>query len=430
MSDFNIETVAIDSLRPHPRNYRSHPQAQIEHLEASLREYGWARNVVVASDGVILAGHGIVEAARRRGETTVPVHRLALKSTDPKAEKFMVLENEVSRLADDDDAQLAALLKGLADEGELLGTGYDGGDVEALLAELQAEESAQQHVEDPGAEEPPAEPVSKLGDVWLCGEHRVVCGDCTEEGAWDALMQGRKVHVVFTSPPYGAGFDYGDRSTDGRRENASLANGVAASLWAAMADNGRVALQLENFIVHKVTKERGFCALPWQLAMLEIGFAPMDFCIWDKGASGSTAWGSYMSASCPNLTGQCEGIYVFAKGDIHRDGPSEWQNGDEFQEAARNVWRVGTASNTEHPAVFPVKLVERALRFWSFTGDIVADPFLGSGTTLVAAEQLGRVCYGIEIEPRYVDVSVRRWCKATGRAATLESTGEPFPVGD
>lgn len=139
MSDFNIETVAIDSLRPHPRNYRAHPQAQIEHLEASLREYGWARNVVVASDGVILAGHGVVEAARRRGETTVPVHRLALKSSDPKAEKFMVLENEVSRLAQDDDGQLAALLADIQRTEGLDGTGWDDHGLDDLIGQIAAD---------------------------------------------------------------------------------------------------------------------------------------------------------------------------------------------------------------------------------------------------------------------------------------------------
>ena len=105
-----IVSVPITSLSPHSRNYRSHPEAQLAHLQASLQEFGWARNVVISSDNVILAGHGIVEAARRRGETEVPVHRLNLPSTDPKAEKFMVLENEVSRLAEDDSEQLAALL--------------------------------------------------------------------------------------------------------------------------------------------------------------------------------------------------------------------------------------------------------------------------------------------------------------------------------
>ncbi|NMC35314.1 MAG: ParB N-terminal domain-containing protein [Veillonellaceae bacterium] len=134
-----IEQVPISSLTPHARNFRHHPSAQLEHLQQSLREYGWARNVVVSRDNVILAGHGIVEAARKEGHTTVPVYRLNLKGDDPKAEKFLVLENTVSRLAEDDDTQLAALLADVQRTEGLEGTGYTDGDLDALIAEMAAE---------------------------------------------------------------------------------------------------------------------------------------------------------------------------------------------------------------------------------------------------------------------------------------------------
>ncbi|NMC35310.1 MAG: ParB N-terminal domain-containing protein [Veillonellaceae bacterium] len=131
-----IEQVPIGSLTPHSRNFRSHPPTQLEHLQQSLREYGWARNVVVSRDNVILAGHGIVEAARKEGHTTVPVLRLALKGDDPKAEKFLALENTVSRLAVDDDTQLAALLADVQRTEGLEGTGYTDADLDALIAEM------------------------------------------------------------------------------------------------------------------------------------------------------------------------------------------------------------------------------------------------------------------------------------------------------
>ncbi len=131
-----IEQVPIGSLTPHPRNYRSHPERQLTELQTSLREYGWARNVVVSSDNVILAGHGIVEAARLNGHTEVPVYRLALNGDDPKAEKFLVLENTVSRLAEDDDTQLAALLADVQRTEGLAGTGYGDADLDALIAEV------------------------------------------------------------------------------------------------------------------------------------------------------------------------------------------------------------------------------------------------------------------------------------------------------
>ena len=139
-----IEMVQIGDLAPNEKNYRHHPQEQLEHLQASLQEFGWARNVVISSDNVILAGHGIVEAARRRGETEVPVHRLNLPSTDPKAEKFMVLENEVSRLASDDETQLAALLADVQRTEGLQGTGWDDGALDALIGKMAAEDAKAQ----------------------------------------------------------------------------------------------------------------------------------------------------------------------------------------------------------------------------------------------------------------------------------------------
>jgi len=135
----DIEFVPISELTPHARNFRAHPERQIAELQASLREYGWARNVVISSDNVILAGHGIVEAARRNGHTSIPVYRLGLRGDDPKAEKFLVLENTVSRLAEDDDEQLAALLADVQRTEGLEGTGYDDMALDALIGELAAE---------------------------------------------------------------------------------------------------------------------------------------------------------------------------------------------------------------------------------------------------------------------------------------------------
>ncbi len=139
----DIEFVPISELTPHARNFRAHPERQIAELQASLREYGWARNVVISSDNVILAGHGIVEAARRNGHTSIPVYRLGLRGDDPKAEKFLVLENTVSRLAEDDNDQLAALLADVQRTEGLDGTGYTADELDQLLAGLQAQEFAE-----------------------------------------------------------------------------------------------------------------------------------------------------------------------------------------------------------------------------------------------------------------------------------------------
>ena len=156
----DIELVPISELTPHARNFRAHPERQIAELQASLREYGWARNVVISSDNVILAGHGIVEAARRNGHTSIPVYRLGLRGDDPKAEKFLVLENTVSRLAEDDNEQLAALLADVQRTEGLEGTGYDDAALDALIGELAGS----------GLKEPPEEfaEVDPTGEEFAC----------------------------------------------------------------------------------------------------------------------------------------------------------------------------------------------------------------------------------------------------------------------
>ena len=225
-----LELVPIEKLQPYPGNYRKHPPEQVAHLVASLQQYGWARNVVISNDGVILAGHGIVEAARQSGVKDVPVHRLEYPSDDPRAVKFLVLENEVSRLAEDDEEQLVRLLREISSEAPegLSGTGYDAASLDALIAGLQAEEFRNSSGDDAGREEPREKAITRPGDVWLMGNHRLVCGDATDAGAWAAVMQGRQHRMVWTDPPYGV--SYADKneflnSLDrGNRNQTPIAN--------------------------------------------------------------------------------------------------------------------------------------------------------------------------------------------------------------
>jgi DNA modification methylase len=406
-----IVSVPITSLSPHPRNYRAHPDQQLEHLQASLQEFGWARNVVISSDNVILAGHGIVEAARRRGETEVPVHRLALPSTDPKAEKFLVLENEVSRLAQDDDAQLAALLADIQRTDGLEGTGYDDAALDALIGELAKQDRENAPLEDPGPEEPPVEPVTKLGDVWLMGEHRLVCGDCTDGAVISACLAGATPKLCVTDPPYGVEYDpnwrkqvKGECATP--TSTGTVSNDEMAD-WSAAIDlcDADVA-----YVWHG-----GLHSAEVAAGLMRVGYQLVSQIVWVK---------SIFALSRGNYHWQHEPCWYAVRNNADRD----WIGGRD----QTTTWQIpalhgysSTEEHTGHGTQKPVECMARPLR--NHAGDVI-DPFLGSGTTLIAAEQLGRVCYGIEIEPRYVDVSVRRWCKATGRTATLESTGEPFPM--
>jgi DNA modification methylase len=416
----DLELIPIENLRPYPGNYRKHPPEQLAHLVASLQQYGWARNVVISSDGVILAGHGIVEAARQTGLHEVPVHRLEYASDDPRAAKFLVLENEVSRLAEDDQAQLAALLAEIqqfAPEG-LSATGYDDAALDALIAEVAAEVTGAQHAMEDEAPAVLPEAITRLGDVWLMGEHRLVCGDCTEADTVASLFGDSKARMVWTDPPYGV--SYADKneflnSLDrGNLNQTPIANdhmtedateALARNALTLMAEYGMpgaacyVACPPGTLLPHFIA------------AVTASGFTYHHSLVWVKQQ------------------------FVLGRTDYHYRHEVilyGWKpdGGHYFidDHTLDSVFEVDKPHRSEdHPTMKPVELVAPMIFNSSTRGDIVADPFLGSGTTLIAAEQLGRICYGIEIEPRYVDVAVRRWQALTGKQAILEATGEHFP---
>lgn len=418
-----VEVLPLESLKPYPGNYRHHPSEQIAHLVASLQQYGWARNVVISSDGVILAGNGIVEAARQSGVLEVPVHRLEYPSDDARAAKFLVLENEVSRLAEDDDEQLARLLKSVqaeAPEG-LDGTGYDDAALDALLSGLQAEEFAkQQAVEDADPGEAPEDLVTRPGDVWLCGKHRVMCGDSTEAGTWEILFSDKQARMVWTDPPYGV--SYADKNEflnslgNGNRNQNPIANDHIDedAIEALVRDVLRMAASFGCAGATCYIACPPGTALPHFIAAVSAsGFTYHHSLVWVKQH------------------------FVLGRTDYHYRHELilyGWKpdGGHYFVEdhTLDSVFEIDKPHRSaDHPTMKPVELVAPMIFNSSLPKEIVADPFLGSGTTLIAAEQLGRICYGIEIEPRYCDVAVRRWQQATGNTAILESTGEPFPDG-
>jgi len=415
----NVEELGLDALMLDPANVRKHSPRNIETIKGSLARWGQQKPIVIDKDGVVVAGNGTVEAARLLGWQTIRVVRTTLKGSDRTA--YAIADNRSAELAEWDDG-LAAALASLQQDGVLEDVEVTGF-TEAEIAALIAADLEPPSVTEDAVPEVPVEAVTQPGDLWVCGEHRVLCGDSTKV---ENVVCEAAPSFVLTSPPYGAGIDYGKQSDDSRKANKRLAATMAAKLLQMVASGTRAAIQTGYFIVDQNTKERGFLAFEWQAAMLEAGWLPMDCAIWDKGASGSTAWGSYKSATQPKLTGQSECVSVFAKDVLHREGPAEWESGEAFQEAVRNIWKIGTAANAVHPAIFPVALASRAIKLWSFKGDIILDPFLGSGTTMIAAEQLNRRCYGIEIEPKYVDVCCRRYLNQTGQSPVRESDGAKF----
>jgi len=305
--------------------------------------------------------------------------------------------------------------------GRLGNVGYDDGALDRLKAELQADDfvaSQGPPVEDPGPSEPPVEPVTKLGDVWLCGAHRVVCGDCTEAGVVAKLFGEKLARMVWTDPPYGVSYADKNEFLNSLDKGNHIQEPIAHDHMSEADTEALVRDALALMATYGMPGAAYYVACPagtllphFIAAVAASGFGFRHSLVWVKQQF---------------VLGRCDYHYrheVILYG-WKPDGAHYFVD-DHTQDS---VFEVDKPHRSEdHPTMKPVKLVAQMVANSSKPGDIVADPFLGSGTTLISAEQLGRVCYGIEIEPRYVDVAVRRWQQATGQTAILESTGQPFP---
>jgi len=404
-----IETLAVDRLIPYARNSRTHSEAQVAQIAASIKEFGFTNPVLIDADGGIIAGHGRVMGARQLGMTEVPCIRLGYLS-DAQKRAYVIADNKLALNAGWDDAILALELRDLADVGYDMGlTGFDSKDIDALLATLDATPEGQTDAD--AVPEVQAEAVSKAGDVWVLGKHRIMCGDSTDADNVQTLLGGVMPHLMVTDPPYGVEYDpdwrnradrangksYGASATgqvlnDDRadwREAWSLFPGDVAYVWHAGVYSHVVAESLEA-----------------------CGFEMRALVVWGKHRM-VIGRGHYHHMHEPCW-------YAVKKG-----GTGHWQ-GDRKQ---TTLWQIEhNKSETGHGTQKPVEAMRRPIENNSGPGDAIYEPFSGSGTTIIAAEQTGRRCYAMELSPQYVDVAVRRWQQFTGKRAVLESTGAEFPA--
>ena len=395
--------LPLADLKAHPRNYRTHPEDQLTHLEQSLREHGWFRPIVVANDNTILAGHGIAQAARRLGWTEAPVVRLDLASDSPKALKVLTADNELGRLAIPDDAALANLLREIDRDLDLLGTGFDDQALRDLLADLGGDLGTLGLTDPDDVPEPPDDPITQPGDLWLLGAHRLLCGDATSEADVRRLLDGDVPALMVTDPPYGVGYDAAWRD---EAAAAGLINHAASRVGAFANDN-------------RVDWHDAWALFPGDVA----------YC-WHAGRHASAVQASLESVG---FEIRCQVIwakqtFAISRGHYHwrhepcwyavRNGKQAHWIGDRSQST---LWDITWDKNVEggHSTQKPVECMARPIR--NHDGDVY-DPFLGSGTTLIAADQLGRRCYGLEIDPKYCDVIVNRWQNFTGQTAEPASS--------
>jgi DNA modification methylase len=412
--DARREWLTFADLKPHPRNYNSHPPEQIDHLAASIGQYGYYRNIVIARDGTILAGHGVVEAGKQAGREPIPCERMDLDPDSPEALKLVALDNEVGRFSVREDEALTALLREIQETAPLglLGTGFTDKTLSKMIADVGGGVTR-----DAGPGPVPEKPRTEVGDLWVLGEHRLLCGDATNADDVRRALDGRLADLVWTDPPYGVSYTGGTGLTIAGDESVDV--GIAGLKVAAE--------QCRPGAAWWVATPSGPNGVPFSQALLDLGIYRQQI-IWLKDR------------------------FVLGHGDFHLRhesllyGWSDEEGGDahtfhnDFAEAHEWVqygWSPGAphtfngnrkhdsvfefprpSKSKEHPTMKPVELVEHCLRLTGNPGDVVLDPFTGSGTTLIAAVSVGMRAALLEVDPRYCDVIVDRWERTTGGTAT------------
>lgn len=397
-----IETWPCAKLKAFDRNARTHSSDQVAKIAASLIEFGWTQPILADEHNEIIAGHGRLLAAQHLGLDEVPVIRLS-HLTPEQARAYRIADNRLAELAGWDDELLAAELRALGDLNfDLDLTGFDGDAVQELLALLDPPAPVEDVVP-----EPPAVPVTQPGDLWLLGDHRLLCGDATSADDVGRLLDGARPHLMVTDPPYGVSYDpawrnnagvsatarIGAVSNDDRadwREAWSLFHGDVAYVWHAGVHGHTVAESLEA-----------------------CGFAIRSQLIWAKNR---------FALSRGHYHWQHEPCFYA----VRAGGESHW-NGARDQATLWQIAVKGAGDDaTVHGTQKPVECMLRPILNNSARGDAVYEPFSGSGTTIMAAERSGRRCFGLELDPRYVDVAVERWQAATGKRAILDGDGRAF----
>jgi DNA modification methylase len=442
----SVERWPLDRLRPYAHNPRTHSDGQVAQIAASIVEFGWTNPVPVSGDGTVIAGHGRLEAARRLGLTDVPVLVLDHLS-EAQRRAYVIADNKLALNAGWNEELLAAELHALNGDGfDLALTGFDETELDRLLAPLDDGDEPDDDSGDAADEapDPPRDPVSRPGDLWQLGSHRLLCGDSTNPAAVARMMAGERASLVFTSPPYGQQRDY---TTGGIGDWDALMQGVFRHLGQVMAEDGQVLVNLG--LVHRENEWQPYWQ-GWLEWMRSEGWRRFGLYVWDQGPGLPGDWNGRLApafelafhfnrqARKPNKIVPCKwaGHINDSHGGMRsRDGHvGEWTHAGQGVQEMRipdNVLRItrhkARGIETEHPAVFPVKLPEFVMRAYSDEGAVVYEPFAGSGTTLVAGERVGRTVRAIELAPTYVDVALLRWRQLfPDQPITLDGGGQSF----
>jgi len=401
-----VKEYPIADIKPHPNNPRIHPDSAIEKLQRSIQEFGFVNPVLISKDGILLAGHARIKASKSQKLEHVPALILDLEGA--KADAYLIADNKLQEETEWDLPVLKDLL-GELDTGEfpLEITGFELPEIEDLITsvgDMGDKEAADDGFDEDAALEDIEEPISQPGDIWLLGNHRLMVGDATNPDHLAKLMDGRLADMVFTDPPYNVAYE-GKTEAALRIQNDEMGDEQFYQFLFDFYTN-----------VFNHTKEGGpiyIChadseGINFRSAMKNSGWLLKQCIIWVKD------------------------IFVMGRQDYHwkhepilygwKPGSAHKWWGDRKQSTVWNVDR--PKRSAEHPTMKPIELVGKALENSSRPGDLVIDTFSGSGSTLMACHQMDRVCYGLELDPKYADVIVNRWETYTGEKAVKTNAEE------
>ena len=382
-----IEWMSVETLIPYAKNARTHSDEQVAQIAGSIKEFGFNNPVLVDKDNSIIAGHGRLMAARKLGMDKVPVVQLG-HMTEAQRKAYVLADNRIALNSGWDTSMLSLELQELKDDIDLSLLGFDADELDALLNPIDETEGL---TDEDAVPDVPDEPKTKLGDIYILGNHRLMCGDSTSITDVEKLMDGKKADMVFTDPPYGVSYQSNMRTQSEKFD---------------VIKNDDVILDIVP-IIEIFSKGWVFIWTTWKVLdkWLEntkgLGF-PSNMVIWFKGGGGI--------------------------GDLKKTFSTDyetalvWHRGAELcGKRIGSVWKVGKdgASDYVHPTQKPVALAEEALDKTTKSNNIVLDLFGGSGSTIIAAEKIGRCARLMELDPKYCDVIVQRWEEFTGKKAVL-----------
>ena len=426
-SECNFEPMinwsSVGDVRPNTRNARTHTKEQIRKIAASIEQFGFTNPVLIDGTRRVVAGHGRLEAAKLLGISRIPTIRLDHLS-DAQIRTYVIADNRLAELAGWDEDLLALELQGLSElelDFDLEITGFETAEIDLLIESLDSENETEAE-DEPLAVDFAAPAISRLGDLWLLGDHRLLCADARDPASFERLLKGRHARMVMTDPPYNVRVD-GHVCGLGKvkhREFAMASGEMTEAEFVAFLKTvlGHLAgASVDGALLYVFMDWRHLFEL--LSAGREVGLSLENLCVWNKTNGGMGSLYRSKHELVPifkfGRSSHCNNV---ALGKFGRYRSNVWDY------AGVNTFRRGRGEDLSvHPTVKPTALVADAIKDCTRRGDIVLDAFLGSGTTLIAAEKTGRLGYGLEIDPHYVDTAISRWEKMTSKKAVHADTG-------